>query len=152
MATGFPCRYKKCNGAVHRGKCPVASARGKKGGSKTGVTKARTGDSNGRFKHGYRECCDTLKTSPHDINCSHARIGMRKKIQVKTNIQIKVEIPRVEWYSQGISVSAVSTMLRGIDGVCQGDCKCQIPAIQASKIHPEDVLQNPARVICHACD
>lgn len=149
----FPCRYKKCKGAVHRGKCPVASARGKKGGSKTGVTKARTGDSNGRFKHGYRTCCNTLKTSPHDIDCSHARVSMRKNIQVKTNIPIvEIKIPKIEWHSQAMSVSAVRNMLRGTDGICQGTCGANIPAIQASKIHPDDVLQNPARVICHACD
>ncbi len=131
----------------------MASARGKKGGSKTGVTKARTGDSNGRFKHGYRDCCNTLKTSPHDVNCSHARIGMRKNIQVKTNIPtVCIKIPKIEWHSQGMSVSAISQMLRGVDGICQGTCGAKIPAIQASKIHPDDVLQNPARVICHACD
>lgn len=149
----FPCRYKKCKGAVHRGKCPVASARGKKGGSKTGVTKARKGDSNGRFKHGYRDCCNTLKTGAHDIDCSHARLSMRKNIQVKTNIQVRdIIIPKITWHSQGLSVEPISKMLRGVDGICQGTCGAKIPAIQASKIHPEDVLQNPARVICHACD
>lgn len=149
----FPCRYKKCNGVVHRGKCPVASARGKKGGSKTGVTKARTGDSNGRFKHGYRTCCNTLKTSPHDIDCSHARLSMRKNIQVKTNLPtICITIPKIEWHSQGLAVEPIAQMLRGVDGICEGCDSLKIPAIQASKIHPDDVLQNPARVICHACD
>ena len=78
---------------------------------------------------------------------------MRKNIQVKTNIQVRdIIIPKITWHSQAMSVSAISNMLRGVDGICQGTCGAKIPAIQASKIHPDDVLQNPARVICHACD
>ncbi len=151
MATGFPCRYTKCKGAVHTGKCPVASARGKKGGSTTGDSKKRTGDSNGRFKHGFRDCCGVLKTSPHSIDCKNARLSMRK-IRVKTNIEIRLEIPVIEWASTGLSVKAVSMMLRGVEGICAGKCGGQIPAIQASKIHPDDITMNPARVICNACD
>ena len=151
MATGFPCRYNKCNGVVHTGKCPVASARGSKGGKTTGESKARTGESNGRFKHGHRDCCETLKTSPHHIQCAHARLSMRKNIQTKTNITINPEIPHIKWASISLDCKAVAPMLRGVDGLC-GGCDWRGLAIQAQRVHPKDITANPARVICHACD
>ena len=150
MATGFPCRYLKCNGAVHTGKCPVAAARGRAGGKQTGESKARTGEANGRFKHGYRDCCDTLTTSPHNIQCAHARHSMRKNIRAKTNIEAQPVRVTVEWASISLDCKAVATLLGGVDGLCA--CGTALPAVQAQRIHPEDVTQNPARVICDACD
>lgn len=65
-----PCRYKKCKGVIHRGKCPVASSRGSKGGSKVGSSKSRIGSQNGRFV-GLRECgCPQRQ---HKITCSKSQ-------------------------------------------------------------------------------
>mgnify|MGYP003649169950 CR=1 FL=1 len=145
----FPCRYKKCNGAVHSGKCPVASSRGKKGGKTTGDSKKRMGDSNGRFKHGYRDCCNTLKTSPHDINCSKANMMLRKEIRAKTNFSTPIPQISISWAKDAIAIEPISFMLRGIEGQCP--CGITMPAIKAVKVHPKDINSNPARVICGAC-
>ena len=70
-----PCRYKKCKGVIHRGKCPVASKRGSKGGSTTGKSKARTGSNNGRFT-GLRDCgCPKSQQSP---SCIHSQLTLQK--------------------------------------------------------------------------
>tara|TARA_R100001443_G_scaffold54172_2_gene65633 strand:+ start:2704 stop:3282 length:579 start_codon:yes stop_codon:yes gene_type:complete len=70
-----PCRYKQCKGVVHRGKCPVASKRGSKGGSTTGKSKARTGSNNGRFT-GLRECgCPKRQHLP---SCIHSQLTLQK--------------------------------------------------------------------------
>jgi|TARA_R100001463_G_scaffold9155_1_gene27519 hypothetical protein len=70
-----PCRYKACKGVVHRGKCPVASKRGSKGGSTKGQSKVRSGSNNGRFT-GLRECgCPKRQHLP---SCIHSQLTLQK--------------------------------------------------------------------------
>ncbi len=76
---------------------------------------------------------------------------MRKNIRAKTNIRVEsAPMPKVEWASISLDCAAVGNMLRGVDGVC--GCTWRGPAIQAQRVHPEDITVNPARVICDACD
>ena len=154
-----PCRYKACKGVVHEGKCPIASARGRKGGKNgTSESKARLGDKNGRLTHGKysgeRNCCDTLKSQPHEDSCRHSRHTMRKgklvlrEIRHETNIPTR---PEIEWRSEAITTSAVVAYLRGVTGIC-GGCGESLPAPTSAKVHPKDIMCNPARVICNACE
>tara|TARA_R100000951_G_scaffold116532_2_gene128842 strand:+ start:2444 stop:3025 length:582 start_codon:yes stop_codon:yes gene_type:complete len=73
-----PCRYKSCKGVIHEGKCPVASSRGKKGGSgKKSETwiQNRIGSKNPNFK-GTRKCGCPIRQ--HLPTCSQSRMSKIK--------------------------------------------------------------------------
>ena len=73
-----PCRYKACKGVIHQGKCPIASSRGKKGGSgKKSETwiQNRIGSKNPNFK-GTRKCGCPIRQ--HLPNCSQSRMSKIK--------------------------------------------------------------------------
>ena len=75
-----PCRYKACKGRIHPEgeKCPVASSRGKKGGSgKKSETwiQNRIGSKNPNFK-GTRKCGCPIRQ--HLPNCSQSRMSKIK--------------------------------------------------------------------------
>ena len=143
----FPCRYKKCKGVVHKGKCPVASARGKKGGRNgNGESKQRLGAENGRFYKPMRECCETREYQPHDLKCDKSRITMRKVREI-INIQPKTIVPT--WHKDAILIEPIKFMMRGITGYCE--CGVSMPATLAKRVHPQDIQANPMRIICDAC-
>ena len=114
--TKSPCRYKKCKGVIHRGKCPVASSRGSKGGSKVGSSKSRIGSQNGRFV-GLRECgCPQRQ---HKITCSKSQkltkitkaiinnhdfnYTLASKIHIE---DIKYRLPKVNYFKARIICNA----------------------------------------------
>jgi len=141
---GKPCRYKACKGrnhALHGEKCPVASARGKTGGkSGEGDSKRRVGEANGRYIDGRKNAVKRQLIS---------QVVVGQKIG-KTAREI-LNINPITWLDSAITTAAVAGMLGGVRGVCSG-CSQSIPAIQARKIHRADITQNPARVICDACE
>ena len=141
---GKPCRYKACKGrnhALHGEKCPVASARGKTGGkSGEGDSKRRVGEANGRYIDGRKNAVKRQLIS---------QVVVGQKIG-KTTREI-LNINPITWLDSAITTAAVAGMLGGVRGVCSG-CSQSIPAIQARKIHRADITQNPARVICNACE
>lgn len=153
ITIGKPCRYKACKGrnhALHGEKCPVASARGKTGGtSGTGEVKQRLGDTNGKFKR-VRACGCPVRQ--HRPDCHLARPSSKIVLR-ETNVEIRkvLNIKPVEWRSKALSVGAVSQYLRGVDGICSA-CNKSLPAVTASKVHKDDVMSNPVRVICRGCE
>ena len=152
---GKPCRYKACKGRNHKmhgEKCPVASARGKTGGKAgDGEVKQRLGSTNGNFK-AVRECGCPMRQ--HRIDCSEARLSVQQQLRrygaVKKAREV-LNINPISWLDQAITTAGVSAMLHGVRGVCAG-CSQSVSAIAAKKIHRADVMQNPARVICDACE
>ena len=155
---GKPCRYKKCKGRDHKAhgeKCPIASARGKTGGlNGEGESKQRLGDSNGNFK-AVRPCGCPMRQ--HRVTCelaSHAHrndFGLLKAYHDSKNVRVKINVRKISWLDQALSVSAVSNYLHGVAGVCSG-CNQTLPATQAIKVHRADINDNPARVVCEGCD
>jgi len=155
ITIGKPCRYKACKGrnhALHGEKCPVASARGKTGGtSGTGESKQRLGSTNGKFKR-VRACGCPVRQ--HRPDCHLARPIYSKNVSgsfANQKVRKILNIKPVEWQHKALSVGAVGNYLRGVNGVCSS-CNENIPAITASKVHKEDIMQNPVRVICKTCD
>jgi len=155
-----PCRYKACKGKIHiNEKCPIASKRGSSGGKNgTKESKQRFGLQNGNAKHlkkaGYRECCNTLKSENHNENCKNARIRiLSKKLDLRLKSrQITFSRPEISWkLDSSISVQGVKMMLRGINGFCDG-CKKPMKAIEASKIHKNDITSHNPRIICGVCN
>ena len=150
---GKPCRYKACKGRNHKlhgEKCPVASARGKTGGlNGDGEAKQRLGSTNGNFR-AVRPCGCPMRA--HKPDCEHARPANRKDFGTTAKkVRQVLNIQSISWQSKALSVGAVAHMMRGVTGVCSG-CKESIPAVQAVKVHPDDIMQNPARVICGGCE
>ena len=155
---GKPCRYKACKGRNHKAhgeKCPVAAARGKTGGKAgEGDSKRRLGSRNGNFRT-VRECGCPVRA--HRPDCKHASLMHRKDFGLVAaynagkNARVKLNIQKVSWLGQALSVSAVSNYLHGVSGVCSG-CNKTLPATQAVKVHPDDIMQNPARVVCGGCE
>jgi hypothetical protein len=152
--TGKPCRYKACKGRDHKAhgeKCPVASARGKTGGhSGEGESKQRLGSTNGKFRT-VRECGCPVRQ--HRTDCVHARLINSPNVRFTMGSKIireKTNIQPITWLDQALTVSAVANYLHGVRGVCSG-CKTNIPATQATKVHRDDLAQNPVRVICGDC-
>ena len=141
---GKPCRYKACKGrnhALHGEKCPVAAARGKTGGkSGEGDSKRRIGEANGRYIDGRKNAVKRQLIS---------QVVVGQKIG-KTAREV-LNINPITWLDSAITTAAVAGMLGGVRGVCSG-CSQSMPAIQARKIHQADITQNPARVICDACE
>ena len=163
-----PCRYKKCKGVIHRGKCPVASKRGSKGGSTTGKSKARTGSSNGRFT-GLRECgCPKRQHLP---SCIHSQLTLEKvkiinahdfnynenlpleiydqkmqskfpkskvKIARKENIPLKRTVANWELENAVKVKSIPHFQFLKYDGTCSS-CQKISSVISASKIHADDI-------------
>ena len=154
---GKPCRYKACNGAIHGPgeKCPVASSRGAKGGSKKGASKARNGDNNGRAKS-RRSCCDTLRSKPHALTCRSAKIGNRKDTPKLTLRRARKEAikakPEIEWAGFSVPPSLFAGHCRTITGEC-GGCGESMSASKAAKIHRADIIpeNENARLICGGC-
>ena len=154
-----PCRYKACNGRAHGAfgeKCPISAARGSSGGSKTGASKARKGNQNGRAK-APRKCCGTLHSKPHAITCSKAKISLRKdsaKLTIRKARKEAVTPKKVEisWAGFAVPTSLFAGMCRHITGTC-GGCKAEMSATKATKIHRADVTANKtdARLICEVC-
>ena len=144
ITIGKPCRYKACKGrnhALHGEKCPVAAARGKTGGkSGEGDSKRRIGEANGRYIDGRKNAVKRQLIS---------QVVVGQKIG-KTTREI-LNINPITWLDSAITTAAVAGMLGGVRGVCSG-CDKSMPAIQARKIHRADITQNPARVICDACE
>ena len=141
---GKPCRYKACKGrnhALHGEKCPIAAARGKTGGkSGEGDSKRRVGEANGRY-------IDGRKNAVKRQLISQVVVGQKSS---KTTREV-LNINPITWLDSAITTAAVAGMLGGVRGVCSG-CSQSMPAIQARKIHRADITQNPARVICDACE
>lgn len=153
---GKPCRYKACKGRDHKAhgeKCPVASARGKTGGTNgLGDVKARVGSLNGRFT-GFRECgCPQRQHLPtcHKAGLSAAKIAL---INEAVSIKKIININPITWRytADCITTEAVSFMLKGIAGVCAG-CDTEMLAIKASKVNKNDIREARMRVICDACE
>ncbi|MAR83266.1 MAG: hypothetical protein CMF55_00525 [Legionellales bacterium] len=151
---GKPCRYKACKGRNHKAhgeKCPVASARGKTGGKNgEGESKQRLGSTNGNFK-AVRPCGCPMRA--HKPTCEHARLTARKDfgLSLRKNVREKINVRKIEWASQALTVAAVTQYLRGVDGICPS-CNKTLPAVTASKVHKDDIMSNPVRVICKGCD
>ncbi len=152
---GKPCRYKACKGRDHKlhgEKCPVAAARGKTGGKAgEGESKQRLGDTNGNFKR-VRPCGCPMRQ--HKVTCSLARPMASSKVrmvQKEAVVREALNMRPVEWRGKALSVAVVSDYLRGVRGVC-ASCNENIAAPTAAKVHPSDIMQNPARVICRPCD
>lgn len=152
--TAKPCRYKACKGRIHahhNEKCPVAASRGSKGGKGgTAWTKARDGDQNGRFT-GLRPCgCPKrqhLKTchlafSRGPVNFKEVRTVARKARRI-------LNLP--DWYQQGLAPAPIVSMIRGVDAICS-ICGTTHKAVDATKIHRDDIRQNPVRSVCRGCD
>ena len=169
-----PCRYKKCKGVVHRNKCPIASSRGSKGGSKTGTSKSRTGSQNGNFR-AVRECgCPQRQ---HKITCSKSRKltnitkaiinnhdwnynpisksdyifnQMDSKIE-KIRIARKENIPTkrmfVNWELENAAYIKTVPHFQYLKytGVC-ASCKCEEKVTLASKIHIQDIKYSLPKV------
>ena len=144
ITIGKPCRYKACKGrnhALHGEKCPIASARGKTGGkSGEGDSKRRVGEANGRYIDGRKKAVKRQLIS-------QVVVGQKSS---KTTREV-LNINPISWLDSAITTAAVAGMLGGVRGVCSG-CSQSMPAIQARKIHRADITQNPARVICDACE
>jgi len=155
---GKPCRYKKCKGRNHKAhgeKCPIASARGKTGGTNgEGESKQRLGSTNGNYRT-VRECGCPMRQ--HRVTCEHASHAHRKDFGLVAayhagkNARVKLNIQKVSWLDQALTVSAVSNYLHGVSGVCSG-CNQSLPATQAIKVHRSDIHSNPVRVVCGGCD
>ena len=150
---GKPCRYKACKGRNHKlhgEKCPIASARGKTGGlNGDGEAKQRLGSTNGNFR-AVRPCGCPMRA--HRPDCEHASLAHRKDFGITAKkVRQVLNVQKISWLDKGLKVGAVSNYLHGVSGVCSG-CKTTIPALQAVKVHPDDIMQNPARVICGGCE
>ena len=154
ITIGKPCRYKACKGrnhALHGEKCPIASARGKTGGkSGEGDSKRRIGEANGRYIDGRK---NTLKEARLLRKQQKRAYSNRYNTAFYTTKKIKesLNLNPITWLDSAITTAAVAGMLGGVRGVCSG-CSQSMPAIQARKIHRADITQNPARVICDACE
>lgn len=154
--TKKPCRYKACrSGEVqcpnNEGKCPVAASRGSKGGKGgTAWTKARDGDQNGRFT-GLRPCgCPKrqhLKTCP--LAFSRGPVNFKEVRTVARKARRILNLP--DWYNQGLAPAPIVSMIRGVDAICSV-CGKTHKAIDATKIHRDDIRQNPVRSVCRGCD
>jgi len=144
ITIGKPCRYKACKGrnhALHGEKCPVAAARGKTGGkSGEGDSKRRNGEANGRY-------IDGRKNAVKRQLISQVVVGQK----INKSAREILNINPITWLDSAITTAAIAGMLNGVRGVCSG-CNQSMPAIQARKIHRADITQNPARVICDACE
>ncbi len=152
--TARPCRYKACKGRdhhAHNEKCPVASARGSKGGKGgTAWTKARDGDQNGRFT-GLRPCgCPKrqhLKTC--HLAFSRGPVNFREIKTVARQARRTLNLP--SWYANGHNPAMIAAMIRGVSAVCSV-CGVTHKALEATKIHRDDFNQNPVRSVCRGCD
>jgi len=155
---GKPCRYKKCKGRSHKAhgeKCPIASARGKTGGEMgEGENKQRLGSENGNFRT-VRECGCPVRQ--HRLDCKHASHAHRKDFGLvaaylnSKNARVKINVRKISWLDQALTVSAVAKYLYGVTGVCSG-CDNTFPANRAIMVHRADITQNPARVVCEGCN
>ena len=154
ITIGKPCRYKACKGrnhALHGEKCPVASARGKTGGkSGEGDSKKRNGEANGRYIDGRKNALKEARLLRKQQKRAYSN---RYNTAFYTTKKIKetLNLNPITWLDSAITTAAVAGMLGGVRGVCSG-CSQSMPAIQARKIHRADITQNPARVICDACE
>ena len=151
--TAKPCRYRKCKGRIHPPgeKCPVAAARGSKGGkSGSGDIKARDGDQNGNFK-GLRDCGCPRRQHNKDCHLAFSRgpVNFRQVRTVARKARKILNLP--DWYQQGLAPAPIVSMIRGVDAICS-ICGTNHKAIEASKIHRDDIRQNPVRSVCRGCD
>ena len=151
--TPKPCRYKACGGRIHGPdeKCPVASARGSRGGKAgTGDAKARHDENNGNFK-GLRPCgCPRrqhLKTC--SLAFSRGKVNLREVKTVARQARRTLNLP--EWYANGHNPAMIATMIRGVSAICSV-CGVTHKALEATKIHRDDFNQNPVRSVCRGCD
>ena len=152
--TAKPCRYKACKGRIHahhNEKCPVASARGSTGGkSGSGDQKARDGDQNGRFT-GLRPCgCPKRQHLPTcSLAFSRGPVSFREIKTVARQARKILNLP--DWYTQGLAPAPIVSMIRGVDAICSV-CGTTHKAVDATKIHRDDIRQNPVRSVCRGCD
>ena len=150
-----PCRYKACKGRIHGPgeKCPVASARGSRGGKAgTGDAKARRKEENGKFS-GLRPCgCPKrqhLKTCKHAFSRGPVNFIQKEINTVARQARRTLNLP--EWYANGHNPAMIATMIRGVSAICSV-CGVTHKAAEATKIHPKDFNQNPVRSVCRGCD
>ena len=166
-----PCRYKACKGVIHKEgeKCPVASSRGKKGGSgKKSETwiQNRIGSKNPNFK-GTRKCGCPIRQ--HLPNCSQSRMSKIKINAINNNDfnnynplsksqyifnqmedKIKIKIARKEniplkrtvanWeLENAVKVKSVPHFQFLKYDGTCSSCQKISPVISASKIHADDI-------------
>ena len=152
--TSKPCRYKACKGRdhhAHNEKCPVAASRGSKGGKGgTAWTKARDGDQNGRFS-GLRPCgCPKRQHLPTcSLAFSRGPVSFKEIKTVARQARKILNLP--DWYTQGLAPAPIVSMIRGVDAICS-ICGTTHKAVDATKIHRDDIRQNPVRSVCRGCD
>lgn len=159
-----PCRYKICKGVIHSGKCPVASSRGKKGGSTTGESKVRSGSQNGKYSR-IKNCGCPIRQ--HKVTCSKARLSAIKiqkinnhemnynplsmdeyifsqmeskinRVARKENITLKRTFENWELGNAAWIKSVPHSQFLKYDGVCSS-CQKTESVISSSKIHVEDI-------------
>jgi hypothetical protein len=151
--TEKPCRYRACKGRIHGPdeKCPVAASRGSKGGKGgTAWTKARDRDQNGNFK-GLRPCgCPRRQHLPTcSLAFSRGPVNLREVRTVARKARRVLNLP--DWYTQGLAPAPIVSMIRGVDAICSV-CGTTHKAVDATKIHRDDIRQNPVRSVCRGCD
>ena len=124
---------------------------GRKGGKTTGDSKARLGESNGRFSEGRERhaCCGAIKGRSHKKHCENHRsnkIARALRKEGKQTTTVKKEVIDTDF----IHAAPVSFMLRGCELVCV-ICNEQKNTAESKKGHKDDCTRPTMRVICNNC-
>jgi len=125
-------------------------AAGRKGGKTTGDSKARLGESNGRFSadRERQPCCGAIKGRSHKKTCPNHKSN---KIARALRKEAVVSPPKKkEDDSDFLQVQPVAFMLRGCELICVR-CDKKKNVGESKKVHKDDVTRPTMRVICEKC-
>ena len=126
-------------------------AAGRKGGKATGDSKARLGESNGRFSQGRERhaCCGAIKGRSHKKHCENHRSNKIARALRKEGKQT-TKVKKEPSYADFIEVAPVAVMMRGCDLVCVV-CNEHKNTAESKKVHKDDFTSPTMRVICDKC-
>jgi hypothetical protein len=142
-------RERRNDDGTFKGKDEQKASAGRKGGKKTGASKARTGATNGRHDPTAerRPCCGVHAKRSHAKTCPNHRLNRIHAI--RTARKENIEARNYE-DSEYFPVAAVEMMVRGCEGACVV-CKTPMKVLEARKVNKEDINSPQMRVVCAKC-